>query len=116
MTLPNGETVTRLRANAGTNVYSAQADDLDWTSPEELALTGVAVEPVTSIESIDGEQIESDFNIYLPYQADVRPLDRMVVRGLTCDVRGARLDWRNPYTGDTPGSVVSVRRVVGASA
>lgn len=115
MNLPHGETITRLRATPGTNVYSGESDDLDWSTPDELAITGVAVEPAGSRETPDvgSDTLTTDFRLYVPYQADIQPLDRLVVRGETYTVEGARLDWRNPYTGDTPGSVLSVRRVVG---
>lgn len=115
MNLPNGETITRLRATAVEDPYSGEATDLDWTDPDELAIPGVAIEPVAASEQVtDGsEQLTIDARLYIPYQADVLPLDRLMVRGAEFTVQGSRLDWRNPYSGDTPGSVLEVRRVAG---
>lgn len=115
MSLPHGETVTRLRAIAASNVYSGQSDKLNWTSPDELDITGVAIEPTSSRETpeVGSDTLTVDLRLYVPYQVDIQPLDRVVVRGGTYTVEGARLDWRNPFTGDTPGSVLDVRRVAG---
>jgi head-tail adaptor len=115
MSLPHGETVTRLRATAAADPYSGENTDLDWSDPVELAITGVAVEPVSVSEQVeDGStQVIVDARLYVPYQADVLPLDRVVVRDQTFTIEGSRLDWRNPYSGDTPGSVLEVRRVAG---
>ena len=113
--LPHGETVTRLRATASADPYSGENTDLDWTDPDELAITGVAVEPVSVSEQVEdgSERLLVDARLYVPYQADVLPLDRLVVGTQTFTVEGARLDWKNPYSGDTPGSVLEVRRVAG---
>lgn len=115
MTLPHGETVTRLRATASANPYSGESDSLDWNDPDELTITGVAVEPTSTRElpEVGSDTLTIDFRLYVPYQADILPQDRLVVRGDTYSVEGSRLDWRNPYTGDTPGSVLDVRRVAG---
>jgi hypothetical protein len=116
VTLPHGETVTRLRATAAADPYSGENTDLDWTDPDELTITGVAVEPARTSEPFEDDgriRVDIDFRLYVPYQADIQPLDRLVVRGETYEPEGMRLDWRNPYTGDTPGSVVDVRRVLG---
>jgi head-tail adaptor len=115
MSLPHGETVTRLRAAAILDPYSGEATDLDWSDPDELAITGVGVEPVGVSETTqDGsEQLTIDARLYVPYQADILPIDRLVVRDEQFTVEGARLDWRNPYSGDTPGSVLEIRRVAG---
>lgn len=115
MNLPHGETVTRLRAAAALDPYSNEATVLDWDDADELDIDGVAVEPVSVSEQVDdsGARLVIDARLYVPYQADVHPLDRLVVRSETFTVEGARLDWRNPYSGDTPGSVIEVRRVAG---
>jgi hypothetical protein len=115
VTAAHGETVTRLRATADTNVYSGQADDLDWSDPDELDIVTQGVEPVGVFEPLEVGRapVEVDFRIFLPYGADIEPLDRVVVRGDTCTVEGARLDWRNPFTGDEPGSVITVKKVAG---
>lgn len=112
---PFGETITRLRARATEDRYSDEDTDLSWTSPDELDVADVAVEPLSTFETqTDGRQrVEFDLRLYLPYGADVKPLDRVVVRQVTYEVQGERSDWRNPFTGSTPGSVVTCKRVEG---
>lgn len=110
-----GETVTRQRATATTDPYSGEATDLSWDDPDELAIEGVAVAPGATAETAeaDRERLDIEFTLYLPYGADVKPLDRVVVRGTAYDVEGKPADWRNPFTGSEPGTVVQVRRVGG---
>jgi head-tail adaptor len=110
-----GETITRQRATGTSDRYSGEATDLNWSSPAEVAIDRVAVEPLDTFEvvEIERERVEIDLRLYTPYAADIRPLDRVVVRGDTFDVKGKRADWRNPYTGSEPGSVVLCKRVAG---
>lgn len=110
-----GETITRQRATGTTDRYSGQETNLSWTAPDELDIDGVAVEPVSSFEVIEvgRERIEIDLRLYLPYGADVKANDRVVVRGNTYDVKGDRGDWHNPFTGAEPGSTVVCKRVKG---
>lgn len=110
-----GESIVRQRATATANVYSGVSDSLNWTSPAAITITGVAVAPAGSNEPLEvgAATVDSDLTLYLPYGADVRPLDRVVVRGLTYEVQGERADWSSPYTGVNRGSIVLVRRVVG---
>ena len=110
-----GETVTRLRATALTDAYSAESTDVSWTSPDSLTIDNVGVAPGSSAESAEAgrARLDIDFTLYLPYDADVKPLDRIVVRGLTCEVEGKPQQWANPFTGAQPGTVVEVRKVAG---
>lgn len=107
---PFGETVTRQRAS-----LSADETELDWSDPDELVIAGVGVAPSTSTESeqTSRSRLDVGFTLYLPFGADVEPLDRVIVRGATFNVQGARSDWQNPFTGAEPGSVVEVRRTAG---
>lgn len=109
-----GETITRQRATAAANVYSGQADKLSWSSPSTQTITGVLVAPAGSNEPLEVGRapVDTDLNLYLPHGADVRPLDRVVVRGVTYEVRGERADWTGA-TGWTAGSVVQIRKVAG---
>lgn len=115
MTFFHGETVTRQRAAAATDPYSDDDTDLDWSDPDELPIDGVAVAPGPSLESAEAgrTRLDVDLTLYLPFGADVLPLDRVVVRGDTYSVEGSRDDWHNPFTGLDAGSVVEVRRVKG---
>lgn len=110
-----GESIVRQRGTATTNVYSGASDGLSWTSPSTQTITGVAVAPAGTQEpfEVGRAPVDSDLTLYLPHGADVRPLDRVVVRGVTYEVQGERADWSNPYTGAGPGSVVQVRKVAG---
>jgi hypothetical protein len=110
-----GETITRQRATGRADRYSGEDTDLDWSTPDEVDIAGVAVEPVSTFETVTtaGDRVDFDLRLYLPYGADVKPLDRVVVRGGTYDVKGERSDWHNPYTGAEPGSVVLCKRVKG---
>jgi hypothetical protein len=81
-----------------------------------VTITGVGVAPGASFESTaqaGRSRLDIDFTLYLPYDPDIRPLDRVVVRGNEYQVEGRVADWRNPFTGLEPGSVVEVRRVAG---
>lgn len=110
-----GETVTRQRATATTDPYSGEATDLSWADPDELAIDGVAVAPGAFVDNAtpDRTRVDIDFTLYGPFEADIEPLDRVVVRGLTCEVVGKRQDWRNPFTGTQAGCVAEVRKVAG---
>lgn len=110
-----GETVTRQRATATTDPYSGEATELSWTSPDELDVDGVAVAPGAFIENHqpDRTRVDIAFTLYGPYEADIEPLDRVVVRGQTCEVVGKRQDWRNPFTGSESGCVIEVKKVTG---
>jgi hypothetical protein len=115
MSHPFGETVTRLRADALTDPYSDEETELSWDSPDELDIDGVAVAPGPSTESAETARSRLDiaFTLYLPHGADIKPLDRVVVRGTTYEVEGQAADWANPFTGAQPGTVVEVGRVAG---
>lgn len=111
----HGETVTRQRPTAVLDPYSGETTDLSWTTPDTLDIEGVAIQPGPSAESVetDRSRLDIDYTLYMPYGADVAPIDRLVVRGDVCTVEGKPADWRNPYTGSEPGTVVEVRRVAG---
>lgn len=112
---PHGETITRLRGVPSANPYSGETDALDWTTPDMLAISGCAVEqdPTNSPLEVGRDSVEVDFTLYTPFGADIMPLDRLLVRGLECDVLGVRVDWHNPFSGDDPGSQVHARAVIG---
>jgi hypothetical protein len=112
---PHGETITRLRGTPAANPYSGESNDLDWTSPDMLAITGVAVVegPTSEPQEVGRNQAELDYTLYTPFQADILPLDRLLIRGRECDVLGIRIDWHNAITGAEPGSEVRARWVAG---
>lgn len=111
MGFPYGETVTRLRATAITDPYSGEQTGLDWSSPSELEIAGCAVASGGSLEPLQDARnaVDSDFDVLAPFGADVRAADRLVVRGLTCEVAGRPFDWRSPFTGWEPGTLIQAK-------
>lgn len=111
----HGETVTRLRPQRVTNPYSGAADDYDWTNPDRVDIPGCGVADGGSTEPVQvaRDQLEADFDVIMDAGTDVAAQDRLIVRGLTCEVMGRPFDWRHPATGWTPGMVVRCRIVTG---
>lgn len=112
---PHGETVTRLRAQTTTDPYSGEATGLDWSSAASLEIPGCGVGSAGSVESLEADRnaISTDFDVVTPLDADIESGDRLIVRGLTCEVQGRPFQWRSPFTGWAPGMVVRARIVEG---
>ncbi len=110
---PNGETVTRLRAPAVTDRYNAEKRD--WSTAVETDLPGCAVAAGGSVEPLEvgRSSVVSDFDVIAPPATDILATDRLVVRGVTCEVEGQPFDWRHPWTGWQPGMVIKVKAVQG---
>lgn len=71
-------------------------------------LDGCLVAPGSSVENNDhANQISSTVTLYTPVDADIRPTDRIIVRGLTYEVDGESQQWGNQ------GLVINLRRVTG---
>lgn len=120
MSLPYGEQVIRLRATRVSDPYSGAVDQLDWSTPSRLPIDGCGVAPGSgaagnSTEPLRDNRTEviSRIDVYVPYGADVRALDRLIVAGVTWHVEGDPADWRSPLTGWDAGTVVSCTRVEG---
>jgi hypothetical protein len=81
---------------------------VDWSPPTSLAIPGCAVADGGSLEPLQDARnaVDSDFDVLAPYGSDVLAGDRVVIRGLTCEVVGRPFDWRSPFTGWEPGTVV----------
>lgn len=112
MTYPFGETITRQRGVATDDPYANEDDtDLDWTNPSELEIGGWGVDDSRSVEPLeDGRSpVITDYVLYRDEPADVLAGDRVVVRGVTCDVVGRPATWRNPLTGTEAGFVVRAK-------
>lgn len=113
----HGETVTRLRAGVTTDPYSDESV-LDWDNASEVQWFGVAVWPAGSVEPLspDRQSIEADFQVALPSGADVTRLDRLRLDdrgGLVCEITEIPFDYRNPFSGWAPGTVVPVKHIGG---
>lgn len=111
MTFPYGETVTRQRGVAVTDPYSGEATGTSWTTPDELDIDGCGVADGGSLEPLENARnaVDSDFDVIMPSGSDVLATDRLVVRGLTCEVAGRPFDWSSPLTGWQPGMVVRAK-------
>lgn len=106
------EMVTRLRAPFTADSYAVvdgapASTKRDWDNATEL-LFDAAVADSGSVEPLlDGrEPVDSDFILYGPAGIDILPTDRLIIRGLTCNVVGRPFDWRSPFTGWQPGTVI----------
>lgn len=106
---PFGETVTRLRGTPVLDPYSQEETGVDWDSPDSLPIPRCAVDDSKTREILDASRnpVVTDFVVYPDNQYDVRSGDRLVVRGLTCEVVGRPSSPRNPFTGDTPGMEIA---------
>lgn len=113
MSFPFGESVQVLSPVLTTDRYGDETED--WTTPTEVEVEGVAVEPRPSSEDHRDARnaVTSGFTLYMPATAVVTPANKVRVRGRVYGVEGEPADWRNPYTGWTPGIVVQTTGVEG---
>jgi hypothetical protein len=108
---PLGETITILRPGAPTqDDYGNDVPGAD----EENDVPGCAVWPRSSDEdNRSRQQVTQGLNVVAPYGTDIRPADRVQVRGLVYTVDGEPGSWRSPLTGTEGGVQVSLTRVTG---
>ena len=111
MDFAHGETVTRLRAKPVLDPYSGEPTGLDWTTPDPFYIPGCGVADGGSLEPLQDARnaVDSDFDVIAPYGVDVLSGDRLVIRGLTCEVSGRPFAWRNPFTGWAPGTLIRAK-------
>lgn len=112
-----GETVTRLRAAEMSDPYSSIPKP-DWNVPpaSQVDIDDWGVDDSKSAEPLEAgraEMVVTDFVLYRDEPADVLPGDRLIIRGLTCDVVGRPATWRHPMTGWDAGFVVRANLVEG---
>lgn len=110
-----GETVTRLRGTLTGDPYSGIDSAISWTSPASRAIPGCGFDPGTSDEPTQDARnaVITRPTVYAPTGSDVLPGDRLVVRGITYEVKGNPAAWRSPFTGSSPGLVVTLEEVRG---
>lgn len=74
-----------------------------------------AVEPrVHEVENELGRSpVIHGFNVYDTFDSPVTDKDEITVRGIRCKVDGEIARWRNPFTGQVKGSVITLKRVDG---
>lgn len=109
------ETVTRLRGVPVVDPYSQEETNIDWDDPDETPFPGCAVWDSGTDEPTDAgrQSVVSDFTASMPYDADVTPQDRLIIRGLTCEVVGRPFNWRGLYSGRPAGRIVKAKIVEG---
>lgn len=105
------DSVTRQRAAVTTDARNN--DELDWTSPTTLSITGCRVQPISSTEVMEN-RYESDvhFRLLAPLGSDVTFLDRIVYGSTTYEVAGAPESHRSP-TGAASHDEIPLRLVTG---
>lgn len=102
---PGGETVTLLRRTiSGTDAYGN-----DRYTTVEVAIAGCAVTFVSSSEQPGA--VADSIAVVMPPGTDVRPVDRLRVRGLVYQVDGQPITERNPMTGVEAGVRVNASRI-----
>lgn len=111
MYFPYGETVTVLTAATATDPYSGEPVASWDLAPDEFEVPNVAVALGGTLEPVEAGRnaVDSDFDLFFPPDAVVSAQNRVVVRGLTCEVAGRPFLWSNPFTGWTPGLVVQCK-------
>lgn len=111
MTFAFGETVTRQRAAVVVDPYSLESTLLDWTSPAEEDIDHCGVADGGSLEPTQDARnaVDSDFDVILPPGSDVTAQDRLVIRGLVCEVAGRPFDWVSPLSGWQPGMIARAK-------
>jgi len=111
---PFGEAVTVTRPGLGSGPDDARGNPTP-APPTTFNVEDVAVAPAGSEEDPQalGLLVVTGYTLYLPYGTTLLPADRLTIRGVDgWQVEGDSTvaGWRNPFTGETPGVVVSVRR------
>ncbi|MFI9237819.1 hypothetical protein [Streptomyces sp. NPDC053079] len=109
---PFGEPVTVLRPGAtGRDIYG---NDLPGPDAEQL-VPGCVIAPAGPPgEVTDGrDTVTEALAVYLPVGTDVRPTDRIRIRGEVFEVHGAVTIHRSPFTGQGAGVHLTARRTTG---
>ena len=103
------ESVTIQSPGSNTDPYSGETVT-DWSTPTARA-ESCAVAPGGSTEPNETARsaIDSDFDLIFDHDPGVTAADRIVVRGLTCEVDGHPFTFRSPFTGWEPGTLVRAK-------
>lgn len=113
----HGETVVILRGTPVDDPYTNEPGTaLSWASPERIEVPGCGVEVRLNVDRDGGNYSDPVFlglRIFMPAGTDITARDRVEVRGEVYEVDGIPFEWRNPFTGWTPGVEVLVKRLEG---
>ncbi len=89
------DTVTRLRAATTTDRYGNETHD--WSTPDELPITGCDVQPLAGPEdTVDRQQVTRRWVLFAPAAADITAADRIRWDGDDYDIDGEVRPWRSP--------------------
>jgi hypothetical protein len=92
MTTPGRQTIYRLRADVTEDDHGN--DVRDWTTPDQKAIRGCAVEPGAPAEYLIGRDASRvQWFVMAPLRADVRGTDRVKWQGVTYEVSGQPAPW-----------------------
>jgi hypothetical protein len=106
-----GETVTILRP--GPPTQDEYGNDVPGP-PTEIPVPGCGVAPQQSSELTQArDTVTAGLTLYAPWGTDLRPTDKVRVRGIVYDVTGEPGGFRSPFTGSTGPVVATLERVTG---
>lgn len=70
---------------------------VDWADLTEHTVEGCAIYGLSGIETVDGADVASGLlQVFMPVGADVKPTDRIRVRGHQWDIVGAPILQKSP--------------------
>ena len=109
---PFGEPVVFEARVAGSEDAHGNPTD-SWSAP--VTVQGCAFDPGASQEVFEPgrDPVTSAPRVFAPAGTVVTARSRVTVRGQVFLVDGEPAEWRNPYTGSTPGVVVTLEKVDG---
>lgn len=110
MNFPHGQSVTWLQRSTGP-VDADGNNTFTWTP---VAVAGAAFNPGPSIETVQGMDMVVDSpTLYLPPTVSPSAYDRFQVGAETYEVAGSPNQYKSPFTGWNPGTVVALKGVSG---
>lgn len=107
-----GVIVSRVRPGTATGEFDDQGNPVvgvDVTTSLEVQAFAPGVSD--EVAAAFGAQVVDMGTVYADVDVDVRPSDRLVIRGETWQVEGNPRDWSSPYALGRSGAEVLVRRV-----
>lgn len=102
------EPVEILSPGTVTDPYSGESVTGWDTSTSRDESCAVAPGGSTEPTQVARDAIDSDFDLIFDHDPGISAADRVVVRGLECEVDGHPFAYRSPFTGWEPGTLVRV--------
>jgi len=117
MLAPYGETITRLQPGVINDPYSGKPGP-DWNNPIRTEIPGCIIYPTgrAAAETADvgrPEQVVDTLTVLLPPDASLDSSDRVEWDGNEYEVLGNTFQFKNPFTGWTPGGQAIIRLTKG---